>query len=71
MKIFISAVIGYMSIKKASKLNKMIVDPIEYREKTAEMLIGHESILATENDNARRVKQVDKQIKNNGQRNTD
>ena len=67
----ISAFIGYMSIKKASRLNKMIVDPVDYREKTAEMLVGHESSLATENDTERRANQVEKQMKNRGQIVTD
>ena len=67
----ISAFIGYMSIKKASKLNKMIVDPIEYRAKTAEMLVGHESILTTENDTERKANLAEKQIEKQEKRVSD
>ncbi len=54
----IAGLIGFMSVRRASELNKLIVEPIDYSKQTAKLLIADETGISGENDNQGKTKQM-------------
>ncbi len=59
----LAGIIGFMSLRETEKIFKLIIDPIDYNLKTAELLVGEENDITGENDKVRRPKQVEDEIK--------
>ena len=59
----IAGIIGYMSLRKASEISTLIIDPIDYNMKTAEMLVADEKDLTGENDKVRRALVLENEIR--------
>ena len=59
----LAGIIGFMSLRETEKIFKLIIDPIDYNLKTAELLVGEENDITGENDKVRRPKQVEDEIR--------
>ena len=59
----IAGFIGYMSLRKAADMSTLIIDPIDYNLKTAELLVADEKDLTGENDKVRKSKQIEENLR--------
>ena len=54
----IAGLIGFMSVRKASELSKLIVEPIDHGKRTATLLVTDETGISGENDKEGKTKQI-------------